>query len=161
MNNAILKFIFKCLLISSSKILTCKSRVKLLFNEVNGFHILYTFQFKLMNWYRYITCCNVVLMSMSTKQFASNMTHHMSTRTPDLINTLLNKISTFLAICDNVNIVVEISKLSCYTYLIMNWCGSWPTGSVCCGSNGQIHMDYRNPMGKKGQHGHFLSERGW
>ena len=39
------------------------------------------------------------------------------------------------------------------------WCGSWPAGSVCCGSNGQIHMDYRNPVEKKGWHGHSLSER--
>ena len=40
------------------------------------------------------------------------------------------------------------------------WCGSWPVGSMCCGSNRQIHMDYRNPVEKKGQHGHFLRERG-
>ena len=33
-------------------------------------------------------------------------------------------------------------------------------GSVCCGSNGQIHTDYRNPVEKKGWHGHSLSERG-
>ena len=32
-------------------------------------------------------------------------------------------------------------------------------GSVCCGSNGQIHTDYRNPVEKKGQHGHSPSER--
>ena len=31
---------------------------------------------------------------------------------------------------------------------------------LCCGSNGQIHMDYRNPVEEKGQHGHSLSERG-
>ena len=31
---------------------------------------------------------------------------------------------------------------------------------MSCGSNGQIHMDYRNPVEKKGQHGHSLSERG-
>ena len=30
----------------------------------------------------------------------------------------------------------------------------------CCGSNGQIHTDYRNPVDKKGRHGHSLSERG-
>ena len=33
-------------------------------------------------------------------------------------------------------------------------------GSVSCGSNGQIHMDYRNPVEKKGGHSHSLSERG-
>ena len=33
-------------------------------------------------------------------------------------------------------------------------------GSVCCGSNGQIYTDYRNPVEKKGRHGHSLSERG-
>ena len=32
-------------------------------------------------------------------------------------------------------------------------------GSVCCGSNGQIHTDYRNTVEKRGQHGHSLSER--
>ena len=42
----------------------------------------------------------------------------------------------------------------------IKWCGSWPTGSVCHGSNRQIHTDYRNPVEKKGQHGHSLSERG-
>ena len=31
---------------------------------------------------------------------------------------------------------------------------------LCCGSNRQIHMDYRNPVEKKGWHGHSLSERG-
>ena len=30
----------------------------------------------------------------------------------------------------------------------------------CCGCNIQIHMDYRNPVEKKGWHGHSLSERG-
>ena len=33
------------------------------------------------------------------------------------------------------------------------------TGSVCCGSNGQIHTGYRNPVEKKGRYGHSLSER--
>ena len=42
------------------------------------------------------------------------------------------------------------------TFLVL----PWPVGSVCCGSNRQIHMDYRNPVEKKGQHGHSLSERG-
>ena len=28
------------------------------------------------------------------------------------------------------------------------------------GGNGQIHRDYRNPVEKKGQHGHSLSQRG-
>ena len=32
---------------------------------------------------------------------------------------------------------------------------------LCCGSNRQIHTDYRNPVEKKGRHGHSLSERGW
>ena len=32
-------------------------------------------------------------------------------------------------------------------------------GSVCCGSLRQIHTDYRNPVEKKGWHGHSLSER--
>ena len=41
-----------------------------------------------------------------------------------------------------------------------NGCRSWPAGSMCCDCNGQIHMDYRNPMEKKGRHGHSLSERG-
>ena len=31
---------------------------------------------------------------------------------------------------------------------------------LCCGSNRQIHTDCRNPVEKKGRHGHFLSERG-
>ena len=31
---------------------------------------------------------------------------------------------------------------------------------LCCGSNRQIHTDYRNPVEKKGWHGHSLSERG-
>ena len=30
---------------------------------------------------------------------------------------------------------------------------------LCCGGNGQIHTDYRNPVEKKGQHGHSRSER--
>ena len=30
---------------------------------------------------------------------------------------------------------------------------------LCCGSNRQIHTDYRNPVEKKGRHGHSLSER--
>ena len=30
----------------------------------------------------------------------------------------------------------------------------------CCGYNIQIHTDYRNPVEKKGWHGHSLSERG-
>ena len=30
---------------------------------------------------------------------------------------------------------------------------------LCCGGNRQIHMDYRNPVEKKGRHGHSLSER--
>ena len=30
---------------------------------------------------------------------------------------------------------------------------------MCCGSNRQIHRDYRNPVEKKGQHGCSLSER--
>ena len=29
------------------------------------------------------------------------------------------------------------------------WCGSWPVVSVSCGSNGQIHRDYRNPVEKR------------
>ena len=32
---------------------------------------------------------------------------------------------------------------------------------LCCGSNRQIHTDYRNPVEKKGRHGHSLNERGW
>ena len=32
---------------------------------------------------------------------------------------------------------------------------------LCCGSNRQIHVDYRHPVEKKGWHGHSLSERGW
>ena len=32
--------------------------------------------------------------------------------------------------------------------------------TLCCGSNRQTHMDYRNPVEKKGWHGHSLSERG-
>ena len=42
---------------------------------------------------------------------------------------------------------------------IINQCGSQPTGAVCCGSNGKIHTDYRNPVEKKGLHGHSLSMR--
>ena len=30
---------------------------------------------------------------------------------------------------------------------------------MCCGCDGQIHIDYRSPVEKKGQHGHSLSER--
>ena len=30
---------------------------------------------------------------------------------------------------------------------------------LCCGSNRQIHMDYRTPVERKGRHGHSLSER--
>ena len=32
-------------------------------------------------------------------------------------------------------------------------------GSVCCGSNGQIHTDYRNPVEKKAWHSHSLKGR--
>ena len=39
------------------------------------------------------------------------------------------------------------------------WCGLRPVGSVRCGCSEQIHRDYRNPVEKKGQHGHSLSER--
>ena len=31
--------------------------------------------------------------------------------------------------------------------------------NLCVVADGQIHMDYRNPVEKKGQHGHSLSER--
>ena len=31
----------------------------------------------------------------------------------------------------------------------------------CCDCNIQIQTDYRNPVEKKGWHGHSLSERGW
>ena len=31
--------------------------------------------------------------------------------------------------------------------------------SVCCGCNGQIHTDDRNPVEKKGRHGRSLRER--
>ena len=34
-------------------------------------------------------------------------------------------------------------------------------GLLCCGGNGQIHTDYRDPVEKKGPHGYSLSERGW
>ena len=30
---------------------------------------------------------------------------------------------------------------------------------LCCGYNRQIYKDYRNPVEKKGWHGHTLSER--
>lgn len=100
MNNAILTFIFKYLWISSSKILTCNNGAKLIFHEGNVFYILYIFWFNFMNWYWDITCCNMILMSMSTKQFTSDVIYHMISRTPELTNTLLNKITTFLAICD-------------------------------------------------------------
>ena len=33
-------------------------------------------------------------------------------------------------------------------------------GSVWCGCDEQIHMDYRSPVEKKGPHGHSLIERG-
>ena len=33
-------------------------------------------------------------------------------------------------------------------------------GSVCCGCNEHIHTDCSNPVEKKEQHGHSLSERG-
>ena len=46
-----------------------------------------------------------------------------------------------------------------FIYLLY-WCRSQPAGSVCCGSNRQIHTHYRNPVEKKGRHGHSLSERG-
>ena len=39
------------------------------------------------------------------------------------------------------------------------WCRSRPVGSVCCGCNGKIHTDYRNPVEKKGWHGHSEWER--
>ena len=45
-------------------------------------------------------------------------------------------------------------------HITTTWCRSQPTGSMCCGSNGQIHTDYRHPVEKKGRHGHSLSERG-
>ena len=32
-------------------------------------------------------------------------------------------------------------------------------GILCCGGNIQIHTDYRNPVEKKGLHGHSLSQR--
>ena len=37
----------------------------------------------------------------------------------------------------------------------------WILGSriLCCGSNRQIHTDYRNPVEKKGLHGRSLSQR--
>ena len=39
------------------------------------------------------------------------------------------------------------------------WCGPQPVGSMCCGCDEQIHVDYRSPVEKKGQHDHSLSER--
>ena len=39
------------------------------------------------------------------------------------------------------------------------WCGPWPSGSVCCGCDDQIHTDCRSPMEKKGRRGHSLRER--
>ena len=51
--------------------------------------------------------------------------------------------------------------MNCFSvYLRWWWFRSWPVGSMCCGSNRQIHTDYRNPVEKKGRHGHSLSERG-
>ena len=34
------------------------------------------------------------------------------------------------------------------------------SGILCCDGNRQIHTDYRNPVEKKGRHGHSLRERG-
>ena len=39
-------------------------------------------------------------------------------------------------------------------------CGLHLAESMCCGCDKQIHMDYRSPVGKKGQHGHSLGETG-
>ena len=36
------------------------------------------------------------------------------------------------------------------------WCGLWPTGSLCCGCDGQIHTDCRSPVEKKGLHSYSL-----
>ena len=64
------------------------------------------------------------------------------------------------------NLVIPTSRSYTSTYLIkvsyiiFFWCGSRPSGSVCCGSNGQIHRDYRNPVEKKGWHVYSLSKRG-
>ena len=38
-------------------------------------------------------------------------------------------------------------------------CGLQLAESMCCGCDKQIHMDYRSPVEKKGQHGHSPSER--
>ena len=62
-------------------------------------------------------------------------------------------------------VIMQITEITfCLFWIFGNismryWCGSRPAGSVCCGSNGQIHMDYRNPVEKKGQCGCSLSER--
>ena len=42
---------------------------------------------------------------------------------------------------------------------VQKWCWSRPAGSMCWGCNGQIHTDSRNPVEKKGWHGHSLRER--
>ena len=54
---------------------------------------------------------------------------------------------------------LNIISFICFNFRGSEWCGSWPAGSTCCGSNGQIHTDYRNPVEKKGRPGCSLSER--
>ena len=42
---------------------------------------------------------------------------------------------------------------------IKGWCGLHPVGSICCGSNKQIHTDYWILVEKKGWHSHSLKGR--
>ena len=41
----------------------------------------------------------------------------------------------------------------------VKWYWSQPTGSLCCGSNREMHTEYRKPLEKKGQNGQPLGER--
>ena len=54
------------------------------------------------------------------------------------------------------------SRPYCWLVLMLYWCGPWLAGSVYCGCDQQIHMDYRSPVEKRdgtATLSHSLSER--
>ena len=86
--------------------------------------------------------------------------HNISGFYFDFVFHLLVHFQVYLPLVLFLDLILKLDySLNSLTAIILWWCRSRPVGSVCCGSSGQIHMDYRNPVEKKEQHGHSLSER--
>ena len=86
--------------------------------------------------------------------------HNISGFCFDFVFHLLVHFQVYLPLFLFLDLILKLDySLNSLTAIILWWCRSRPVGSVCCGSSGQIHMDYRNPVAKKRWHGHSLSER--